>query len=84
MGFTFLIYFSISKYLFPQLPQKPNFEIFEKELFCTLASSTILILTVVPVEAGNIYMKLLVFYLKLIAFRGFPAYSKKLKLKDKF
>ena len=64
MGFPFLIYFSISKYLFLQLPQNPNFEVFEKKLFCTLASSTNLILKVVPVEAGNIYMKLSVFLLK--------------------
>ena len=81
MGFTFLICFSISKYLFPQFPQKPNFEIFEKKLFYTLASSTNLIIKVVPVEGGNIYMKLLVFLLKANCFLRLSCMSKKVNTK---
>ena len=82
MGFTFLIYFSISKYLFPQFPQKPNFEIFVKKLFCTLASSTNVILKVVQVEAGNIYIKLSVFLLKTNRFLRLSCIFKEVKTKN--
>ena len=58
---TFLVDFSISKthsllkliITATELRQRPKFDAFHKELFCTLASSKNLVLKVVTVVVGN-------------------------------
>ena len=45
-----------------ELPQRPKFDIFQEALFCTLASSTNLVLTVVPVEAGQYLCRVFRFF----------------------
>ena len=57
-----------------ELPQRSKFDMV---LFCTFASSTNLVLIVVPIEAGY-------YLLKTDHFWKFRAFSKKLKLKERF
>ena len=63
MELIFSIYFSISKDSFTlklifttsECPQKPKCDIFQKALVCTYATSTNLVLKVVPIEAGQYF-----------------------------
>ena len=46
------------------LPQSPKFDIFQEALFCTLASSTnlVLVLKVIPIKAGQYLCRVFSFF----------------------
>ena len=66
------------------LQQKLKFDIFQKALFCTKASSTNLVLNTVPIAAGQYLQRGYFFLLKPDHFWSFHAFSKTQKLKGNF
>ena len=64
-----------------ELQQRPEFDIFREELFCTLASSTNLVLTSFQLQRGSIYEEILLFLTENWSFLEFPCIFKELKTK---
>ena len=64
-----------------ELQQRPEFDIFREELFCTLASSTNLVLTSFQLQRGSIYKEILLFLTENWSFLEFPCIFKELKTK---
>ena len=64
-----------------ELQQRSEFDIFWEELFCTLASSTNLVLTSFQLQRGSIYEEILLFLTENWSFLEFPCIFKELKTK---
>ena len=62
------------------MSQKPKSDIFQGAIFCTLSSSTNLVLKLIPIEAG----KDLCPVFSVFSVRSFHAFLRKLKVKEKF
>ena len=55
LQFQYILVFQRTHSLFRacELPERPDFDIFQEALFCTLASSANLVLNVFPIKAGQ-------------------------------
>ena len=49
-------------FMITHLQQRPKYDIFQKALFCTLASNTNLFLNFVRIRRGSIYGEVLIFF----------------------
>ena len=87
----FLIYlaFQITHLLFKlifranDLPQKSKFDLFQEALFCSLVSSTTLVLKIAPINAEQYYVEFVTFFTKDWLFSKLLGSFKNAKFKSK-